>query len=408
MQLTRRTFGSIATATATAGVVAGTTAGCSSNDKGSAPAAMDANNQQAPSSAPSTKTSAALPVATLSTPQGLHAMLPTDSLSISVSNGTLAGMEVATADGKAVAGTLTTTTWKPTRYLLPNTKYVATLHLKDDDGTAHTQKVDFRTLETTVADFDILYTGNTVGVGLPAIIQFASAVIGKDRKAEVQKHVGIEVNPPQAGSWGWLSDTQLMWRPESYWKPGTKVTVKADLAGVQTGPHKWVNHDATGSFTIGAARISYVDIVNHVMRVTENGKTVRTIPVTTGRPPTYSTRSGTKVIIERLSSTIMDSSTVDIPKGSPDAYHLDVKWAMRLTYSGEFIHAAPWSVGSQGYANVSHGCTGMSTENAHWMFNFSRVGDVVIYTGSSRPMTTTNGYGMWNLTYPQWKATSAL
>jgi hypothetical protein len=81
---------------------------------------------------------------------------------------------------------------------------------------------------------------------------------------------------------------------------------------------------------------------------------------------------------------------------------------MRVTYSGEFIHAAPWSVESQGSANVSHGCTGLSTANAAWLYNMTKRGDVVEYTGTDRPMTVTNGYGDWNLSFPEWREGSAL
>ena len=104
----------------------------------------------------------------------------------------------------------------------------------------------------------------------------------------------------------------------------------------------------------------------------------------------------------------MDSATVDIPKGSPDAYKLTVKDAMRLTWSGEYLHAAPWSVGSQGVANVSHGCTGMSNANAQWMFNHSLVGDVVKYVNSTRPLEQGNGYTDGNIPWTQWLAGSAL
>jgi len=104
----------------------------------------------------------------------------------------------------------------------------------------------------------------------------------------------------------------------------------------------------------------------------------------------------------------MDSTTVDIPANSSDAYRLKVEYAMRLTNSGEFLHAAPWSVGSQGRANVSHGCTGMSMSNARWLFSYLKVGDPVQYSGGSKPMTLTNGWGDWNLSWNAWSARSAL
>ena len=115
------------------------------------------------------------------------------------------------------------------------------------------------------------------------------------------------------------------------------------------------------------------------------------------------------MIIEKFDSKRMNSETVGITGDSAEAYNIDdVQWAMRLTYSGEFIHAAPWSVGSQGYANVSHGCTGMSTENAGWLYAMTRRGDVVEYTGTDRPMTLDNGYGDWNESFADVQQGSAL
>jgi lipoprotein-anchoring transpeptidase ErfK/SrfK len=135
---------------------------------------------------------------------------------------------------------------------------------------------------------------------------------------------------------------------------------------------------------------------------------LRTIPITTGKAG-FTTRSGVKVIIEKFRSKQMNSETVGIAQDDPEYYNIDdVEYAMRLTYSGEFIHAAPWSVGSQGYANVSHGCTGMSTANAAWLYSFSKRGDVVEYTGTDRWMTFGNGYGDWNVPFADYRGGSAL
>jgi lipoprotein-anchoring transpeptidase ErfK/SrfK len=105
----------------------------------------------------------------------------------------------------------------------------------------------------------------------------------------------------------------------------------------------------------------------------------------------------------------MNSETVGIDPNGPDGYALKgVEYAMRVTYSGEFVHAAPWSVAYQGNSNVSHGCTGMSTENAGWLYNMSRRGDVVEYTGTDKQMTLTNGYGDWNESFTDYRQGSAL
>jgi lipoprotein-anchoring transpeptidase ErfK/SrfK len=147
----------------------------------------------------------------------------------------------------------------------------------------------------------------------------------------------------------------------------------------------------------------------HTLTVRRNGVAIRTFPVSTGKPgPLTETRQGVKVIIERDSTIVMDSATVGIPKGALGYYRIPTKWNLRLTWTGEFIHSAPWSIGSQGSQNVSHGCTNMAPVNAQWMFNNSKAGDLVIYTGSRRNFQPTEGIGVWVYNYAGWKARSAL
>jgi lipoprotein-anchoring transpeptidase ErfK/SrfK len=153
--------------------------------------------------------------------------------------------------------------------------------------------------------------------------------------------------------------------------------------------------------------LALTDAASDYMTVYRNGKEIRSIPVTTGKPG-FSTRNGIKVVLEQQQEVFMNSSTVGIAADSPNAYHLDVYWDTRVTWSGEYVHAAPWSVGSQGVANVSHGCTGMSTANAEWLYDNSMIGDPVIYTGSDKPMTLDNGYGDWNESFAVYKQGSAL
>jgi lipoprotein-anchoring transpeptidase ErfK/SrfK len=180
-----------------------------------------------------------------------------------------------------------------------------------------------------------------------------------------------------------------------------------DVNGVNAGGGIYGQESRDVDFTVGDANIYSVDMKTHQMKVTSNGQLLRTIPITTGEQPDFTTRSGVKVIIEKFDAKDMNSETVGIT--GADAYNIQgVQWAMRLTYSGEFIHAAPWSVGSQGYANVSHGCTGLSTADAGWLYAMTRRGDVVEYTGTDRPMTLENGYGDWNLAPAAWKQGSAL
>jgi hypothetical protein len=135
---------------------------------------------------------------------------------------------------------------------------------------------------------------------------------------------------------------------------------------------------------------------------------VRVLPVTTGLPTAkYRTRGGIKVIMDKRPVENMDAETTGTKKDDPEYYNLKVQWAMRLTWSGEYLHAAPWSVGSQGRANVSHGCTGMSTANAKWMYDFSKIGDVVVYKNSTRPLEPGNGYTAWELSWEKWAGPAA-
>jgi lipoprotein-anchoring transpeptidase ErfK/SrfK len=251
-------------------------------------------------------------------------------------------------------------------------------------------------------------SGGVVGVGMPVIVQFDSPVSTKARRAAVEKLVKVTAVPVQPGSWGWLDDRQLMWRPERYWAAGTRVSVSTPLHGVQTGDSKWVAEDARTSFTVGPAMVSTVNMRAHTMTVRRSGVVIRNFKVSTGKPGLLTeTRYGPKVIIERSSQITMDSATVGIPKGSPGYYKIKTQWNLRLTWTGEFIHSAPWSVNAQGTQNVSHGCTNMAPADAEWMFNNSKVGDVVTFTGSSRAFKPAEGIGVWVYPYAAWTSRSA-
>jgi lipoprotein-anchoring transpeptidase ErfK/SrfK len=248
--------------------------------------------------------------------------------------------------------------------------------------------------------------GETVGVGMPVVVTFDIPVTDK---ASIEKHMSVEATPRQPGAWHWISDQEAHWRPKSYWKAGSSVEVDVDINSIPAGGGIYGQESRHVQFDVGDANIYKVDMDTHQMRVFSNGSLLRTIPITTGEEPKFTTRSGVKVILEKFRTKRMNSETVGIDRNSPDGYDIDdVEYAMRVTYSGEFVHAAPWSVGSQGSANVSHGCTGMSTANAAWLYNMTNRGDVVEYTGTERPMTLTNGYGDWNLDFADWSAGSAL
>ena len=137
------------------------------------------------------------------------------------------------------------------------------------------------------------------------------------------------------------------------------------------------------------------------MTVQENGKPIRTFPISAGSDK-YPTKSGIHVVNEKSPKVVMDSATVGIPRDSPDGYYETVLWDVRISNSGEFVHAAPWSVGSQGNENVSHGCVNASDADAEWFFNYTMNGDVVQVLNTPVQLEPWNGYGDWQVPYDQW------
>jgi lipoprotein-anchoring transpeptidase ErfK/SrfK len=337
--------------------------------------------------------------------------VPVDrEVSVEAQGGSIDSVVVSSPSGK-LPGEVRAggTRWVATGRLEPGTSYTMTTVAERSDGTQVDRTARFTTQDLTLDEQTYPsvapLAGETVGVGMPVIVTFDLPVTDR---ASFEKHMRVTSTPRQPGAWHWISDTEVHWRPKAYWKAGTDVHVDVDVNSVPAGHGIYGQESRELDFHVGDAHIYRVNAQTHQMKVFSNGKLLRTLPTTTGKPG-FTTRSGVKVIIEKFDVKRMNSETIGIPAGSSEAYDIgDVQWAMRVTYSGEFIHAAPWSVGSQGYANVSHGCTGLSTENAAWLYAMSRRGDVVEYTGTDRPMTLTNGYGDWNESFKQYEQGSAL
>jgi len=327
------------------------------------------------------------------------------TVQIKVSQGTLASVKVTTSKGKTIPGSLSTDnlSWTSKSKLAPGTSYKVSVEAAASDGSKTTKTSSFKTLtpKSTASAYIQPGDGWVVGVGMPVVVNFSRSVTTKNR-SNVEAALEVSTTKDVEGAWRWITSQQVQWRPKVYWPANTKVKVTSNLAGVELQPGVWGTAKRTSDFDIGSKVISTVDVAGHKMTVRKNGKVIRTMPVTTGKA-SMATRNGIKVIMSRETVHHMRSSTIGIKKGDPDYYDIEARYAMRLTYSGEFLHAAPWSMGSQGRANVSHGCTGMSTADAKWLFGQSKVGDVVIYTNSNRALETGNGYTAWNMTYSRWK-----
>lgn len=308
-----------------------------------------------------------------------------------------------------VDGTLDGGTWTASDLLEPGVKYTLALTAEDSDGKTTESTQTFRTANLTLDDQVYVAVsprdGGTVGIGMPVVARFDLPVVDK---ASFEKHMKVTSTPAQAGSWYWLSSREAHWRPKTYWKAGTKVHVEANLNGVPAGGNRYGQMSRTSDFTIGRAVVAKVNLKTDQLDLFINGKWAKRIPVTGGRPG-FVTRSGVKVIMDKQTNITMRAETIGLKKDDPNYYaDTPVKYAMRVTNSGEFLHTAPWSVADQGKRNVSHGCTGMSDANGQWLFGQMQIGDVVETTGTSRPMTMGNGYSDWNLSWAKWTAGSAL
>ncbi|MFC4123903.1 L,D-transpeptidase [Nocardia rhizosphaerae] len=221
--------------------------------------------------------------------------------------------------------------------------------------------------------------GETVGVAQPIIITFKEPVADR---AAAEKFIEVTSSNPAPGHFYWTSDKQVRWKPNEFWPANTDVEV---VAG-----------GTTSAFHIGDAVVSYVDDNTKMITVTVNGETVKEMPTSLGKPG-YETPNGTYIVGERLEKMTMDSSTYGVPVTDPEGYKLDVEYATRLSNSGIFVHAAPWSVGQQGYSNASHGCLNVSTENAKWFLENSKRGDAVIVSNTQGPtLSAGDGLGDWN------------
>ncbi len=247
--------------------------------------------------------------------------------------------------------------------------------------------------------------GKTYGIGMPIILRLSRSLKTPAERAAYERAVKVRSEPATTGAWGWISGTEVHFRPATYWAPGSSVHVEVDTAGRKI-EDAWGRTDITVDFKIGTGRQVVVDSATHQMRVVEGGQVVRTIPVSLGEPK-FPSSSGTMVLIDKRPTALFDSSTYGLPVDSPDGYRTKVQYAMRLTWGGEFIHAAPWSVGDQGRRNVSHGCINVSTANAVWLYNRLQVGDPVTVKNTETTVQVGNGWSDWSVDFPTWLKRSA-
>ncbi|MGQ4358625.1 Ig-like domain-containing protein [Streptomyces sp. SAS_272] len=334
-------------------------------------------------------------------------------VTVTAAGGRLTSVTVADAEGHRLAGKVAADgrSWVSDRKAVPGAAYTVTAATRTDGGTARSTRAAFTTAPAGKVNKVDWRPGAraTVGVAQPVSLVFDRPV---KNRAEVEKQLRITTSNGTKGSWGWIRDwsggDRVDWRPEAYWKPGTEVTLNAELNGTDSGPDGgWFVRDYTTTFTVGARQIVKVDLDSHQLTLERNGRTVRRIPVSGGTPG-GDKRSwrGTAVLMAKEGTINMNSETV----GLGNAYDKMVDYSMRLTWSGMYAHAAPWNARFFGSANHSSGCIGMSDANAAWLYGQVRPGDPFEITGKETKgvVAPGNGFGTWNLSWAEWQQKSAL
>ncbi|MFB6634995.1 Ig-like domain-containing protein [Streptomyces sp. NPDC056362] len=392
---------------------------CNDGDKdGGASGSATPQSQAQVDEAAAQKTSKAQ--ITISPKNGAQNASINNDAKVTVTEGKLTQVTMTSAEGAAVKGEIAADglSWKPSQQLERATVYKIAATAADAEGLEAHENASFTTV-SKANSFIGNFTpedGSTVGVGMPVSINFNKAIT--DKKA-VQDGVKVTSSSGQEVVGHWFSPTRLDFRPDAYWTEGSTVTLKLDLDGVEGADGVFGVQQKTVTFKIGRNQVSTVDVATKTMTVKQDGKTIKTIPISAGSPDN-TTYNGQMVISEKFKETRMNGATVgftdDDGKGEYDIK--DVPHAMRLSTSGTFIHGNYWGARSIfGSVNTSHGCVGLAdvkgagdpNQTAAWLFDHSLIGDVVIVKNSNdKTIKPDNGLNGWNMSWSEWKAGSAV
>lgn len=348
-----------------------------------------------------------VPKLTSSVTDGAVGVAVDSPVTIGAEGGVLGSVTMVNEDGDPVSGKLSPDglTWATTEPLGYNKSYTVTAKSMGLGGvTSRQMTFETHSPENLTMPYVLPNEGEVVGIGQPVAIRFDENITNR---LAAQRAISVKTEPPVEGAFYWLSNREVRWRPAEYWQPGTKVSVAVNTYGVDLGDGLFGQENVKTEFTIGDQVVATADDSTKTLTVRRNGEVIKTMPISMGKNSTP-TDNGTYIIGDRYSHLVMDSSTYGVPVNSPNGYRTEVDWATQMSYSGIYVHAAPWSVGSQGHSNVSHGCLNVSTANGKWFYDNTKRGDIVEVVntvGSTLPGT--DGLGDWNIPWEQWKAGNA-
>ncbi|MCI2416147.1 Ig-like domain-containing protein [Saccharopolyspora sp. K220] len=344
------------------------------------------------------------PTLELAPQNGTKDVSPVGPITATAVNGRIVNAVLSNAEGAQLRGEIAPdgASWTATEKLGYGKTYTLAVTAQGASGPAITQQSTFSTVspgEQAYVSMNPL-DGQTVGIGQPLAFYFSDNAPAPDKK-RAEDAIKIQTEPAVEGAFYWFNSREVHWRPKEYWQPGTKVSINIDVYGRDLGNGTWGQEDRAATITIGDAVVLKADGASHQMTIERNGQLLRTMPVSLGSPQ-FPSNNGVHVVTEHHAKKLMDSSTYGLPVEA-GGYRTEVEWAVRISNGGEFLHAAPWSVGDQGRRNVSHGCINMSTADAKWIFDLLKKGDVVEITNSGGPnLRSWDGFGDWQVPWDQW------
>ncbi|GAC57640.1 hypothetical protein GOHSU_22_01000 [Gordonia hirsuta DSM 44140 = NBRC 16056] len=326
---------------------------------------------------------------------------------VNATEGALTGVRIDKIDGTPVKGRFSADggTWTSSEPFGYNRRYTVQAEAIGVGGqTAATQSFTTQAPDNLTSAYIIPGKGETVGIAQTVGVRFDEAI--PDRQA-AQDAIKITSTPAVQGKFYWISNSEVRWRPEHYWKPGTKVDIQVNTYGIDLGNGLFGEKNVSSNFTVGRAMELSVDDNTKTVVIKRDGQVIRTMPTSMGKPG-HTTPNGIYMIGDRVDHIIMDSSTYGVAVGSAEGYRTPVDWAVQMSYSGIYLHGAPWSMWAQGNSNTSHGCLNLSPEDAQWLVRNTLRGDPVsVKNTGGETLSGTDGLGDWNIPWSVWSKGNA-
>src|SRR5450756_1662548 len=328
------------------------------------------------------------PLVTITPGRGTAAVDPSQGITVTTADGTLENGTVTTP-GDPVTGTYAAgrKSWHSAYALNVSQSYTVTATATATSGTT-TKTATFRTLTPKSTLITQIFEGyqQTYGVGLPVT-----------NKAAVEQSIQLSTSKPVIGAWYWDGSKTLDFRPRDFWPAHTTVSFTGHFNGVLAAAGLYGDHTLTQTFVIGDAVVAVASTRTHRTQIYINGKLTYNWPISSGKPGD-DTPDGSYLTIEKENPVRMVGP----------GYSLLVPWSVRFTFSGDYYHDAYWSVGQQGFDNVSHGCVNLSPADAETYYKLAVPGDPITIKGSPRPGAWDNGWTEWFLFWNQLLQGSAL